>query len=108
MLVWGFFVSTVAVYHATFAVNSLSHRFGTRRFATPDDSRNNFWIALVTLGEGWHNNHHYSPSLERQGIMWWEIDICHYALRMLSHLGIVWDLRTDVRTTARLASTRFA
>ena len=99
MLVWGFFISTVAVYHATFAVNSLSHRFGTRRFSTRDDSRNNLWIALFTLGEGWHNNHHYSPSQERQGIVWWEIDVAHYILRLLSCTGIVWDLRTTTTQT---------
>jgi stearoyl-CoA desaturase (Delta-9 desaturase) len=100
MLVWGFFISTTAVYHATFAVNSLAHQFGTRRFATPDDSRNNFLIALFTLGEGWHNNHHFSPSLERQGIAWWEIDMCHYVLRGLSYLGIVWDLRVTRSTSS--------
>ena len=93
MLTWGFFISTVAVYHATFAVNSLAHLFGTRRFATRDESRNNLVIALFTLGEGWHNNHHYSPSLERHGIAWWEIDVTHYALRLLSYFGLVWDLR---------------
>ena len=93
MLVWGFFVSTVALYHATFAVNSLAHLFGSRRFATPDGSRNSLLVALFTLGEGWHNNHHYSPSLERHGITWWEVDLTHYALRFLSYFGLVWDLR---------------
>jgi stearoyl-CoA desaturase (delta-9 desaturase) len=93
MLVWGFFVSTVVLYHATFAVNSLAHLFGTRRFATRDNSRNNPLIAAFTLGEGWHNNHHYSPSLEKHGVAWWEIDCTHYALRALSYCGVVWDLR---------------
>lgn len=93
MLVWGFSISTVAVYHATFAVNSLAHLFGTRRFETGDESRNNCWIALITLGEGWHNNHHHSPSIERQGLAWWEIDVTHYVLRLLSWVGVVWDLR---------------
>src|SRR5206468_3456448 len=93
ILVWGFFVSTVLAYHATFAVNSLAHLFGTRRFATRDHSRNNFLIAVITLGEGWHNNHHYSPSIERQGLLWWEIDITHYVLQALSIIGLVWDLR---------------
>ena len=91
VFLWGFFVSTVAVYHATFSVNSLAHRFGTRRFATRDDSRNNFLIALVTLGEGWHNNHHFSPSREAQGIRWWEIDMAHYALCALRRVGMIWD-----------------
>jgi len=94
MLVWGFCISTVAVYHATFAVNSLAHVFGTRRFATIDDSRNNPIVALFTFGEGWHNNHHFSPSMERQGLEWWEIDITHYLLRLLKLTGLVWDLRT--------------
>ena len=94
VLVWGFFVSTVAVYHATFSVNSLAHLFGTRRFETRDRSRNNFWIAVATLGEGWHNNHHHSPSIERQGLEWWEVDVSHYLLVLLSGIGVVWDLRS--------------
>ncbi|MGH9900744.1 MAG: acyl-CoA desaturase, partial [Pyrinomonadaceae bacterium] len=94
MLVWGFFVSTVLLYHGTFTVNSLAHLFGSRRFETGDNSRNNLLVALITLGEGWHNNHHRYPSSERQGFYWWEIDVSHYALRALSRLGVVWDLRT--------------
>ncbi|HEX8492115.1 MAG TPA: acyl-CoA desaturase [Pyrinomonadaceae bacterium] len=93
MLVWGFFISTVLLYHGTFTVNSLAHIFGTRRFETADNSRNNLFVALITLGEGWHNNHHHYPSSERQGFYWWEIDVSHYTLRALSWLGIVWDLR---------------
>jgi len=92
MLVWGFFISTVLLYHGTFTVNSVAHLFGKRRFATTDDSRNNFLVALITLGEGWHNNHHYYPASERQGFYWWEIDASHYTLRVLSWFGIVWDL----------------
>ncbi len=94
MLVWAFFVSTVLLYHGTFTVNSLAHIFGKRRFPTADNSRNNSFVALITLGEGWHNNHHYYPSSERQGFYWWEFDVSHYTLRMLSWLGIVWDLRS--------------
>jgi stearoyl-CoA desaturase (delta-9 desaturase) len=94
MLVWGFFVSTVLLYHGTFTVNSLAHIFGSRRFATVDNSRNNLFVALITLGEGWHNNHHHYPSSERQGLYWWEIDVSHYTLRALSWVGVVWDLRT--------------
>lgn len=94
MLVWGFFISTVLLYHGTFTVNSLAHIFGSRRFATNDNSRNNVLVALITLGEGWHNNHHYYPSSERQGFYWWEIDVSHYSLLGLSWLGVVWDLRT--------------
>jgi stearoyl-CoA desaturase (delta-9 desaturase) len=94
MLIWGFFISTVVLYHGTFTVNSLAHIFGKRRFATEDNSRNNLFVALITLGEGWHNNHHFYPSSERQGFYWWEVDVSHYTLRALSWLGIVWDLRT--------------
>jgi len=93
MLIWGFFISTVLVYHGTFAINSLTHAFGKRRFNTSDNSRNSFLLALVTLGEGWHNNHHRYPGSERQGFYWWEIDPTHYVLRVLAALGIVWDLR---------------
>jgi stearoyl-CoA desaturase (delta-9 desaturase) len=93
MLICGFFLSTVLVYHCTFAVNSITHMFGKQRFVTGDDSRNSFLIALFTLGEGWHNNHHRYPGSERQGFYWWEIDISHYVLVILSWFGIVWDLR---------------
>lgn len=93
MLVWGFFISTVLLYHGTFTVNSVAHIYGRRRFATDDDSRNNLLVALITLGEGWHNNHHHYQSSERQGFYWWEIDVSHYALRGLSWFGLVWDLR---------------
>ena len=92
-LVWGFCISTVALYHATFTINSLAHRFGARRYDTRDDSRNNWWLALLTFGEGWHNNHHHYPTAARQGFFWWEIDIAYYGLRVLAALGIVWDLR---------------
>jgi stearoyl-CoA desaturase (delta-9 desaturase) len=80
------------LWHATFTINSLAHRFGSRRYATRDNSRNNSWLALLTLGEGWHNNHHRYPAAARQGFYWWEIDISYLALRVLAALGIVWDL----------------
>ena len=92
-LVWGFFVSTVAVYHVTFMVNSVCHLFGSRRYATGDDSRNNWLVGLLTFGEGWHNNHHHYPSAARQGFKWWEIDISYMVLKALSAVGVVWDLR---------------
>jgi stearoyl-CoA desaturase (delta-9 desaturase) len=92
MLVWGFFVSTVACYHGTYTINSLCHAWGSRRYRTRDDSRNNFLLALLTLGEGWHNNHHHYPSAVRQGFYWWEIDITYYLLRGLAALGVIWDL----------------
>ncbi|MEM1448624.1 MAG: acyl-CoA desaturase [Planctomycetota bacterium] len=93
MLVWGFVVSTIALYHGTFTVNSLAHVIGKRRFATKDTSRNSFWIALITLGEGWHNNHHHYPASARQGFYWWEIDMSYYVLRAMSFFGLVWDIR---------------
>jgi stearoyl-CoA desaturase (delta-9 desaturase) len=93
LLVWGFFVSTVVLFHATVTINSLAHRFGTRRFDTRDDSRNNFWLALLTFGEGWHNNHHYCPGSVRQGFRWWEIDLTYYGLRLMQMLGLVYALK---------------
>ncbi|HKA21841.1 MAG TPA: acyl-CoA desaturase [Blastocatellia bacterium] len=105
-LVWGFFVSTVALYHGTFSVNSLSHVWGSRRFATNDQSRNNFLIALWTGGEGWHNNHHHYMASVRQGFYWWEVDCSYYILRMMSWVRLVSDLRVPPKhllTAARLS-----
>ena len=89
----GFFLSTVALWHATFTINSLSHVWGTRRFETTDDSRNNPWLAFITLGEGWHNNHHYFQGCVRQGFAWWEVDITYIVLRMMQSVKLVWDIR---------------
>ena len=93
MLVWGL-VSTVAVYHVTFMINSLAHRWGSRRYDTEDRSRNNPVLALLTFGEGWHNNHHHYPASVRQGFYWWEIDMTWYLLLLLEKLGLVWDLKS--------------
>ena len=93
LFVWGFFVSTVVLLHGTLLINSLAHVFGSRRFATDDDSRNNLLLALITLGEGWHNNHHRYMGTARQGFYWWEIDITYYALTALSWTGLIWDLK---------------
>ena len=93
-LVVGFFWSTVLVYHATFCINSLAHVRGRRRYVTGDDSRNNWLLALFTMGEGWHNNHHAYQSSVRQGFRWWEIDATFYLLKALSWTGLVWDLKT--------------
>jgi stearoyl-CoA desaturase (delta-9 desaturase) len=92
-LLWGFLLSTILLYHGTFLVNSVCHIFGSRRYNTTDQSRNNFWVALVTLGEGWHNNHHHYMSSANQGFKWWEIDMSYYTLKVLSVFGIVWGLR---------------
>jgi len=103
-LLWGFFVSTVLLWHGTFTINSLAHLIGTRRFATSDDSRNNFVLALLTMGEGWHNNHHHYQSSVDQGFVWWEIDLTYYVLRAMAAVGLVWDLRRPPRNVLAQAS----
>jgi stearoyl-CoA desaturase (delta-9 desaturase) len=103
-LIVGFFWSTVALYHATFAINSLAHLWGRQRYFTADDSRNNGFLALLTLGEGWHNNHHYYMGSARQGFRWYEFDPTYWALRLLALFRIVWDIREpaeDVLTGRR-------
>ena len=107
LLVWGFAVSTVALWHATFAINSLAHTLGNRRFATRDGSRNNLALALLTFGEGWHNNHHRFPAAARQGLRWWEIDLTYYALCALELTGLIWELR-PVPTVSAAAKGREA
>ena len=89
----GFALSTVLLWHGTFTINSLSHMLGKPRYDADDESKNNFWLALITLGEGWHNNHHYFMSSTRQGFFWWEIDITYYVLKALSWVGLVWNLK---------------
>jgi stearoyl-CoA desaturase (Delta-9 desaturase) len=89
----GFILSTVILYHGVFAINSLAHVVGKKRYLTADDSRNNWWLAILTLGEGWHNNHHHYQSSTRQGFFWWEIDISYYVLKVMSWVGLVWDIR---------------
>jgi stearoyl-CoA desaturase (delta-9 desaturase) len=93
LLFWGFFLSTVLLWHGTFTINSLSHVFGSRRYQTTDTSRNNWLLALLTCGEGWHNNHHYYQNTANQGWFWWEIDLSFYVLKALSWVGIVTELR---------------
>lgn len=93
LVVWGFFISTVLVYHVTFCINSLMHMIGNRRFQTNDTSRNNVVLALLSMGEGWHNNHHRYAASVRQGFYWWEVDLTYYVLRLLAIPHIVWDLR---------------
>ena len=107
-LVVGFLWSTVLLYHATFCINSLAHVHGRKRYVTGDESRNNWLLALFTMGEGWHNNHHAYQSSAQQGFRWWELDLTYYILRVLSWLGIVWDLKTPpeqvLRNKQRLGS----
>ncbi|MDZ4774134.1 MAG: acyl-CoA desaturase [Planctomycetota bacterium] len=86
-------ISTVVLFHGTCTINSLSHMFGTRRFETTDKSRNNPLLAIITLGEGWHNNHHHYPNSARNGFKWWEYDVTYYTLKVMSWCGIIWDLK---------------
>jgi stearoyl-CoA desaturase (delta-9 desaturase) len=94
LFIWGFVISTIALYHGTFTVNSLAHVWGNRRYATRDQSRNNWFIAIITLGEGWHNNHHHYPGAAKQGFYWWEFDFTYYGLKLLAAFGLIWNLRT--------------
>lgn len=103
MLIWGFFVSTVFLYHGTFTINSFCHLMGNRRYNTNDSSRNSWILAIITLGEGWHNNHHRYPASERQGFFWWEFDPTHYILVMLSWVGLVWSLKSPPEDVLREA-----
>ncbi|GAC1518931.1 MAG: acyl-CoA desaturase [Polyangiales bacterium] len=106
-LVWGFVVSTIAVLHATALINSLAHVWGSRRYETADRSRNNGLLAVITLGEGWHNNHHDQMNAARQGARWWEIDATYSSLWMLARVGVVWDIRRrkpDAERTLKASS----
>ncbi len=104
MLVVGFFWSTVALWHATFSINSLAHVIGRRRYVTGDSSRNNWWLALLTMGEGWHNNHHYYPASVRQGFRSYELDVTWLILKALAAVGLVRDFALPPR--AVVANTR--
>ena len=93
MVVWGFFGSTVILWHITYSINSLTHIWGKQRYETGDDSKNSFLLGLLALGEGWHNNHHRYPSAARQGFYWWEIDTTYYFLKFLNWVGLIWDIK---------------
>lgn len=99
----GFVISTLLVHHLTYSINSLCHKFGSQRYITGDDSRNTWWLALFSMGESWHNNHHYYPNSVRQGFFWWEFDLTYYILKLLAVFGIVWDLRCP---TAKVINDR--
>ena len=105
-------MSTVLLWHSTFSINSLAHLWGTRRYETSDDSRNNALLALITLGEGWHNNHHHYQASTRQGFLWWEIDVTYYLLRALQAVGLIWEIREPparvLSPTARAEASRLA
>lgn len=93
MVIWGFSVSSVVLFNTTVLINSLCHVYGSKRYNTPDNSKNNLLFALLTLGEGWHNNHHQYPVSARQGFMWWEIDITYYIIKLMELIGMVWNVR---------------
>lgn len=93
-LFFGFFLTISLCWHGTFFINSLAHVWGYRRYQTTDTSKNNFFLALITCGEGWHNNHHFYQSAANQGFFWWEIDFSYYVLKLLSLFKIVWKLKT--------------
>ncbi len=96
-LVWGYCVSSVLVWHGSFAINSLAHLVGRQRYETGDDSRNSLLLAILTTGEGWHNNHHHYQSSARQGFRWWQIDLTYYVIRLLALTGLIWDVREPPR-----------
>jgi fatty-acid desaturase len=91
-IVWGVFVRLVFVLHSTWFVNSASHMWGYRNYETTDDSRNNWWVALITYGEGWHNNHHAYPRMAPHGHRWWEFDVTFITIRLLQRCGLAWDV----------------
>jgi fatty-acid desaturase len=92
-VLWGIFLRTVVGLHATWLVNSATHMWGKRRFLTTDTSRNSLWVALLTFGEGWHNNHHAHPQSARHGLAWYEIDMNWYGIAVLRMLGLAWDVK---------------
>jgi fatty-acid desaturase len=92
-VLWGIFFRTTAGLHATWLVNSATHKWGSRRFATTDDSTNNWWVALLTFGEGWHNNHHAFPTSARHGLMWYELDPNWIGIRTMQLVGLAWDVK---------------
>jgi stearoyl-CoA desaturase (delta-9 desaturase) len=100
-VVWGLGVATTLAFHAPLFVNSAGHRWGRRRFATRDESRNNALLGVLVLGEGWHNNHHHDPSSARHGFEWWEIDVTYYLIWCLAKLGVVWDVRGRSRSPSQ-------
>jgi stearoyl-CoA desaturase (delta-9 desaturase) len=108
-LLWGFCLPTVTLSHSTFAINTINHMFGSRRFETIDDSRNNPLTALFAVGEGWHNNHHRYQRAARNGFYWWEFDPTWYVIRLMAAVGLVWDIQTvpqRIYAEARTAKER--
>ncbi len=102
MVMWGIFLRTVFLLHSTWFVNSATHMWGSKRFATEDDSRNLWWVAYVSFGEGWHNNHHAHPQSARHGLAWYEFDLNWYAIKAFSWLGVIWDIKLPKLRSARI------
>ena len=100
-VLWGVFLRVVVGLHCTWLINSATHLWGSRRFNTSDDSRNSFLVALITFGEGWHNNHHAHPRSARHGMTWWEVDLSWMQLRVMQWLGLAWDVQ--VPSAAQIA-----
>ena len=111
-VLWGVFFRVVFGLHCTWLVNSATHLWGTRRFETPDDSKNSMWVALLTFGEGWHNNHHGFPRSARHGLSWSEIDFTWIQIRLLERLGLAWDVQvpteSQITSKVELAAKRVA
>ena len=102
-LMWGIFFRVTFNFHATWLVNSATHMWGTRRFATRDDSTNNWWVALLTFGEGWHNNHHAHPSAARHGLAWYEIDLNWWGIRVMQFLRLAKAIKQASRAEGNAA-----
>ena len=92
-VLWGIGFRTVVGLHTTWAVNSATHMWGSRRFQTRDDSTNNWWVALLSFGEGWHNNHHAHPTSARHGLAWYELDLNWIGINILKFFGLAWDIK---------------
>lgn len=103
-LAWGLGVATVVRSHTTFLVNSVCHIWGTRAWNTPDFSKNNWWVAIITFGEGWHNNHHAFEFSARHGLEWWQLDVTWYLIRFLKAIG----LATNVKLPTEAQKKRMA
>jgi stearoyl-CoA desaturase (delta-9 desaturase) len=103
---WGIFFRTTVGLHATWLVNSATHKWGSRRFETRDDSTNNWWVALLTFGEGWHNNHHVHATSARHGLAWYEVDVNWLAIRALQSVGLVWNIKQQASLRARATCFR--
>jgi fatty-acid desaturase len=101
-VMWGIFLRTVLLLHATWFVNSATHMWGSKRFTTTDDSRNLWWVAYISFGEGWHNNHHAHPQSARHGLAWYEIDLNWYGIKTLEFFGLAWDVKLPKLGAARV------